>query len=243
MEKIPLVEFALNSSISASTGFAPFELNYGYMPRTMSGLSTDSAFTGVKEFAQRARANLEMAHDVLIESRVNQRHYANQSRQQESGFEVGDLVYLSTKNLSIPKGRARKLVPKYIGPYKVVVANVETSSYTLELPPDLAERGIHPTFHVDLLRKHEPNDDVLFPHREARAFYDMGNDDEQEWLVDEIVGHRWDEGKVQLHVRWTHGDTTWEPYVKCSKLAVTEEYFRLQGIKHWKSLPKKPEED
>ena len=30
--KCPMVEFALNSSINATTGFAPFELNQGYMP-------------------------------------------------------------------------------------------------------------------------------------------------------------------------------------------------------------------
>lgn len=33
VSKLPLVEFALNSSINSSTGFAPFELTYGYMPR------------------------------------------------------------------------------------------------------------------------------------------------------------------------------------------------------------------
>ena len=30
--KCPMVEFALNSSVSATTGFAPFKLNQGYMP-------------------------------------------------------------------------------------------------------------------------------------------------------------------------------------------------------------------
>ena len=30
--KLPMMEFMLNSSISSSTGFAPFELNHGYMP-------------------------------------------------------------------------------------------------------------------------------------------------------------------------------------------------------------------
>ncbi|RPD70729.1 hypothetical protein L226DRAFT_469763, partial [Lentinus tigrinus ALCF2SS1-7] len=86
----------------------------------MAGIQTNSQFAGVQEFAQRARANLEMAHDVLIESRVNQTHYANQHRQAESDLTVGDLVYLSTKNLNMPKGRARKLLPKYIGPYKII---------------------------------------------------------------------------------------------------------------------------
>jgi hypothetical protein len=32
VEKIDMVEFAINSSISESTGYAPFELSGGYMP-------------------------------------------------------------------------------------------------------------------------------------------------------------------------------------------------------------------
>ena len=31
-EKVLMVEFAINSSMSGLTGFAPFELTYGYMP-------------------------------------------------------------------------------------------------------------------------------------------------------------------------------------------------------------------
>ena len=29
-DKCPMVEFAINSSINATTGYTPFELNYGY---------------------------------------------------------------------------------------------------------------------------------------------------------------------------------------------------------------------
>ena len=36
VEKVPMVEYAINSSISSSTGFVPFELNYGHMPIMMS---------------------------------------------------------------------------------------------------------------------------------------------------------------------------------------------------------------
>ena len=32
--KCSMVEFAINSSINATTGYAPFELNYVYMPRS-----------------------------------------------------------------------------------------------------------------------------------------------------------------------------------------------------------------
>lgn len=44
VEMLPMVEFAINSSISKSTGFAPFELNYGHMPRMIqSAPGEDSA--------------------------------------------------------------------------------------------------------------------------------------------------------------------------------------------------------
>ena len=43
-------------------------------------------------------------------------------------------MYLLTQNLTLPKCRARKLVPKYIGPYKVVKAHNEASTVKLELP-------------------------------------------------------------------------------------------------------------
>jgi hypothetical protein len=36
-DKLPMVEFAINSSHNKSTGFAPFEVNYGYLP-TLQGL-------------------------------------------------------------------------------------------------------------------------------------------------------------------------------------------------------------
>ena len=41
---------------------------------------------------------------------------------------------LLTKNLNLPKGRACKLCPKFIGPFKITQTQPETSNYTLELP-------------------------------------------------------------------------------------------------------------
>ena len=239
VDQVPLTEFAINSSTSASTGFAPFELNYGYMPRTMEGMKTESSYIGVREFAQRARHNLEMAHDAIIESRIRQTFQANKLRQEEPEFQPGDMVYLSTQNLALPKGRARKLMPKFIGPYKVADSHPDTSNYTLELPEELRRRRIHPTFHASLLRRHEPNDDALFPGREARSYYDFGNDDQQEWLVDEILSHRWDGRRIEFLVRWTLGDCTWEPYEHCKELSALDEYLTLHGVKTWRALARK----
>ncbi|TBU21884.1 hypothetical protein BD311DRAFT_743310 [Dichomitus squalens] len=116
----------------------------------MAGIRSDTEFEGVRAFAQRARANLLIAYDAILTARVAQTHYANLHRQEEPDIAVGSLVILSTQNLSFPKGRARKLIPKYIGPYT-----------------DMKDRRINPTFHASLLRRHEANDDVLFPHRDS----------------------------------------------------------------------------
>ena len=47
--------------------------------------------------------------------------------------------YLSTQNLTLLKGRARKLVPWYIGPYLVIEAHNEASMVTLELLDELKD--------------------------------------------------------------------------------------------------------
>jgi len=119
VERLPLVEFAINSSLSSTMGFALFELNYGYMPTFIGGISpTETAKPGVRRFVNQAISNLETAHDVIIKSRVNQTLQANKRRREDSHFAVGDKVYLSTENLVLPTGRARKLMPKWIGPYE-----------------------------------------------------------------------------------------------------------------------------
>ena len=47
-EHCPAAEFTLNSSVSATTGYAPFELHSGHIPQLGQCLSTDTQFTGVK---------------------------------------------------------------------------------------------------------------------------------------------------------------------------------------------------
>ena len=105
-DKCPMVEFAINSSINATTGYAPFELNYGYMLRSGQHISTDITFKGVKQFAQQAVWNLMDAHDAILEHRIGQTHYSNKRPQPGIKYQINDLVYLSTKNLTLPKHRA-----------------------------------------------------------------------------------------------------------------------------------------
>jgi hypothetical protein len=236
---LPAVEFALNSSVNKSTGFAPFELTYGYVPRTIQSVET-SEYAGVQEYAEAARDMVAHAHDAIIASRVEQTHYANTRRRlDEVNLETGQKAYLSTENLNLPKARARKLMPKYIGPYEVLSCDKDKSYYTLALPGELLKRRIHPTFHAKLLRPVVSNDDTRFPGREATFFYDFGDDPEREWEVDSIVNHKFTGNSIQFDVLWETGEVTREPLKNCQELAALDQYLELHGRKHWRELPKK----
>ena len=150
-DKCPMVEFALNSSVNATMGFALFKLNQGYMPQIWMPTSFDTTFKGVKQFSLQVKWDLIAAHDMIIVNCVQQTFHANKRCRASDLHHAGDHVYLSSQNLTLPKGRVRKLVPKYIGPYKVVKAHNEASKVTLELPPALVARRTSPTFHMGLV--------------------------------------------------------------------------------------------
>ena len=101
-----MVEFAINSSINTAMGYAPFKLNHRYMPRSGQHISTDTTFKGVKQFTQQAVWDLLDAHDAILEHRIDQMHYSNKCHKPSIEYQIDDLVYLSTKNLTLPKHRA-----------------------------------------------------------------------------------------------------------------------------------------
>lgn len=241
--RLPLVEFAMNAAVSSTLKMSPFEINYGWRPSLNNlGAAEESTFPGVEKFAEQAKSNLLAAHDALITSRIPQTYYANKSRQEDPPISIGDKVYLSTADLNIPKGRARKLVPKFIGPYEVLRVIAGKSAYELKLPPELERQRIHPVFHITKLRPYTPNDDDLFPGREARKFYDFGNDPDDEWVVSAITDHSWI-GRAKdpiFRIQWEYGDVTWQPLSEVQELKALEGYLELMGVDSPHELPKKP---
>jgi hypothetical protein len=100
---LPMTEFTINSSMSASMGFAPFELTYGYLPWIIQSVG-ESSFSGVQDFADDAWDMVIRTHDTIIASHINQTHQANQQWQGDDPLlEVGRKAYLSTENLNLPK--------------------------------------------------------------------------------------------------------------------------------------------
>ena len=59
------------------------------------------------------------AHNTILQARVKQTRHTNR-KQRLSPFKLNNLVYVSTKNMNLLRQRARKLVLKYIGPYRLI---------------------------------------------------------------------------------------------------------------------------
>ncbi|KAJ8481441.1 hypothetical protein ONZ45_g15313 [Pleurotus djamor] len=216
VSKLPAIEFAINLSRSESTGYSPFFLNSGRTPRPFIWDSNQAVeFPGVRVFAQKIRYAVMAAHDSILAARIKQTRDANRHRR-PAPFVTDDLVYISTKNISFPKGLARKFVPKYIGPYKVI-RDFKNETFELELSARLKQRGVHPSFHASLLRIHIPNDDRLFPGRHDSQLIDEDYRTESEWAVDAIVSHYGSKKDAVFQIRWTSGDLTWLPYHQVSR--------------------------
>ncbi|KAJ3003961.1 hypothetical protein NUW54_g5037 [Trametes sanguinea] len=228
VSKLPAIEFAINSAQSDTTGYAPFFLNSGQMPRSMIWDDTaKDEYPGVQSYAERVKNAVMSAHDSIIAARTKQTHDANR-RRRPTPFVSGDLVYLSTKNISLPRGYSHKLAPKYIGPYKIL-RDYGNNSYKLDLPADLRSRGIHDVFHASLLHVHEPNDDHLFPGRLVSQVLDLGSTD-GEWAIDKILTHQGRGEEALFEALWRWGDRTWIPYSTIANLDILKEYLEVLDI-------------
>ncbi len=150
LDNLDSVEIAINNSLQSSTLQSPFFLNYGFHPQFTLNISqahtNNAAATDLVKVIQdnlnRAKLNLEQAI-------TRQKHYADQHRR-ELMFQLGDLVFLSTKYIQLKNYSCSKLKPRYIGPFKVIKV-VSSVTFKLELPISML---IHPVFHVSLLKPH-----------------------------------------------------------------------------------------
>ena len=167
---LPVIEFAMNNSIHASTGYTPFYVNGLAHPRVpltlplrgsglggggdanrLAEISPGSVNKQVRAFLATRFSVLRHVRDAMAESQDKQKQYADaNSRSCIESYEVGDQVLLSTKNLPtkvVSSVFKTKLRPRFIGPFTVVAK--KGLAYTLHLPRKMRT---HPVFYVGLLK-------------------------------------------------------------------------------------------
>ncbi|EJD33913.1 hypothetical protein AURDEDRAFT_76586, partial [Auricularia subglabra TFB-10046 SS5] len=109
--------------------------------------------------------------------------------------------------MKLPKSHARKLTPKYIGPFKIIEVIEKGATYKLQLSREMLKRGIHSAFHASLLREYVPNDDIRFPGRQWHQILGLG-ERPTSIQVRKIVAHFGQGKDAQFEVQWSTGEST-----------------------------------
>ncbi|KAJ9519491.1 hypothetical protein QJQ45_000586 [Haematococcus lacustris] len=147
---LSLAEFAVNNSWQESIQSTPFLVNTGQSPLTPALLELPGEVycPSARKLSEWWQSNVKQARHFMEQAQQRQAYLANKGRR-EVEFSPGQLVLLSTKNLRLKPGKAKKLLPRFIGPFKVL-EHVGPVAVRLDLPPAMAR--MHPVFHVALLR-------------------------------------------------------------------------------------------
>jgi hypothetical protein len=196
---------------------APFEALYGCKCRTpLNWSETGESQIFGPDIIKEAEEQVQLIRNRLKAAQSRQKSYANSKRRPVT-FNVGDFVYLRVTPL---KGMQRshvkgKLVPRYIGPFKILERRGEMS-YKLELPAELSE--FHDVFHVSQLRKclQVPSKPEIFKeidHKSIDLNHDLTYRERPIRILEEDV-RLTRRRKIKMYkVQWsnhTEDEATWE---------------------------------
>ncbi|KAJ9524855.1 hypothetical protein QJQ45_003021 [Haematococcus lacustris] len=230
---LSLAEFAVNNSWQESIKSTPFLVNTGQSPITpiLHSLPDKGRCPEGLSYATWWQEAVAKAKLCMQAAQQRQAAYANQDRG-EVHYKVGQMVLLSTKNMRLKPGKARKLLPRFVGPFKVLDL-VGQVAVNLQLPASMSR--LHPVFHLSLIKPYTGTDVGFMPPPVEWL------DEEPVYYVERLLDHRHvHAGKAKEYlVQWEGYDAhhnTWEPrsnLVGCDKIMA--EYNAAHNLKKCES--------
>ena len=126
--------------------FLSFRLSHLDRPRRT--LPSKSKNPVSAAFAQHMQTTIARANTRMLNAQQRHKHYYDK-RHVPSVFDVGAEVLLATTNLHMRTTGTRKLIPGWVGPFKVL-ARMGGTAYRLDLPDCIHQ--VHNVFHVSPLK-------------------------------------------------------------------------------------------
>ena len=201
---LPMIEFAMNNSLQSSTGQTPFYLYTGRHPITPLSSLSEAKNAAARSVSLSWQERVQMARKCLMDAQSRMIKIQSEKCRDET-FNVDEKVLLNSRHINIKFSGSRKLLPRFIGPFKVL-KRIGPVAYKLELPRNMK---CHNVFHVSLLKRWNPSDRYQPPPPPLVI------DGEYNYEVDKILAHRGTEvGKRRFLVAWKHEGAecnTWEP--------------------------------
>ena len=152
-EYLLMVEFAYNNLWQEFIKTTHFLLNYGQHASThVNRRISESQVSAATNLALAMSNVISEAKKHLLAAQQRQKSYVDTKRRDVS-YEVGSEVLLSTSNIKLKTPGARKLLPRWIGPFEIV-KRIGVVAYRLKLPETMR---IHNVFHVSLLKPYKAN--------------------------------------------------------------------------------------
>ena len=148
-------EFAVNNAYQESVRNSPFFLNHGQHPLTPLSMVIEegqSKVPSAKHFVKVFSQSIGEAKKALIAAQDRQKAFADTKRRPVE-FKVGQEVWLSSRNIPLKTAGTRKLVPRWLGPFKVT-EQLGAVAYRLDMVASM--KRLHNVFHVSQLKPYVP---------------------------------------------------------------------------------------
>jgi transposase InsO family protein len=250
-ELLPMAQLAINNSFQESIQTTPYYLNHGRHPYVpgLTTLQRAGVTKGAVDSPERARWLKAKAdaraswpaqlRDAIAKAKECLAGAADRMKRQfdrkrtPKVFEVGQRVWLSTRNLKFKSGNCPKIQDRFCGPF-TIEERVGQVSYKLTLPETMR---VHPVFHVELLREYKGEEftppppilceDGVEKHTISKILKVKGSGKRQRYLV------HWD--------GYGHEHDTWEPrstlLMDCPE--IIQEFQQEQLLRQAVERPKK----
>jgi hypothetical protein len=227
-ELLPLAEFAINRAVNASTGQTPFQVVYGYTPKTpvdrffksltqapaeptsltkdkdarSSRSGTHKGLPAADDHFDKYRRDFARIRDLLQIASTKQKAQHDLHRRPSPAYQVGDKVYVDTKILRVIAVGTPKFLQRWQGPFeitKVIIGEVSKEVSAVRVKLPGHWR-VHPVFHVSAVKPFPVHTRGTEPPPSVMV------SGQEEYHVEAVLSHRLtgrDKTKLQFLVKWT----------------------------------------